>query len=457
MTQAPASQALHTLGVVECASAIAAGELSPVDLVEALLDRIAAIDGEVQAWAYVDAAGARAAAAGLAAEAKAGRLRGPLHGVPVGIKDVFDVAGMPTVSNSRTTSTAPVARDSSVARNLRAAGAIILGKTHTVEFAGMGASPPSRNPWNLAHTPGGSSSGSGAAVGARMVPAAIGTQTGGSNLRPAAYCGVSGFKGTYGRIGRYGCIPVSWSFDHPGVIARSIADCAAVFAACAGPDPADPTTLQEPAPPATPGTFPRPPRLGIVRDFFFGRAEPVMRDALEARAALLERTGAAVVEVSLPPEFWWHLGGHRLTMTPEAAVVHAKRYATRLPDLTPRQRAGIEAYSLVPATYYLQAQRVRRYLHERLQGLFADIDALIMPTAPGPAPAGLQSTGDASLLTPWTFIGYPAATVPAGLTPDGMPLGMQVVGPPSADVRVLQVAQWCEDVGGVLPPPPCYP
>jgi Asp-tRNA(Asn)/Glu-tRNA(Gln) amidotransferase A subunit family amidase len=321
----------------------------------------------------------------------------------------------------------------------------------------MGAPPPSRNPWNLAHTPGGSSSGSGAAVGARTVPAAIGTQTGGSNLRPAAYCGVSGFKGTYGRIGRMGCIPVSWSFDHPGVIARSIADCAAVFAACAGQDPADPTTLREPAPPAAPGTLPRPPRLGLVRDFFFERSQPVMRDALEARAALLERAGAAIEEVHLPPEFWWHLGGHRLTMTPEAAVVHAKRYATRLDLMTPRQRAGIEAYSLVPATYYLQAQRVRRYLHERLRALFDGFDALIMPTAPGPAPEGIQSTGDASLLTPWTFIGYPAATVPAGLTPGGLPLGMQIVGPPSEDVRVLQVAQWCEDAGGVLPPPPRFP
>jgi aspartyl-tRNA(Asn)/glutamyl-tRNA(Gln) amidotransferase subunit A len=458
MAQSPVSiKAHHTLTAAEAASRIADGSLSPVEYVRALLARIDEIDGDIKAWVCIDRDVALAEAAAMEAEAAAGNLRGPLHGIPVALKDVFDAAGMPTRGNSATTSESLVEADSSVAQKLREAGAIILGKVSTVEFAGMGEPATTRNPWNLGHTPGGSSSGSGAAVGARMVPIAIGTQTGGSNLRPAAYNGVSGFKGSYGRIARAGCVPVSYGMDHPGIIARTVEDLAIVFSAAAGPDPRDPTSLQSPPPPADlqlAGL--RPPRIGVVRDFFFERSEPAMCAAVDASAQAYVAQGAEVVEVSLPPEFSWHLGAHRIVMAAEAAVVHARRYAHELANFTPRLRNSVEAYSLVPAPYYLQAQRIRRHLRNQLQSLFAHVDVLIMPTAPGPAPSGLGSTGDASLLSPWTFIGYPAASISADMAPNGLPMGLQIVGPPLADYDTLRAAAWCESVTGVLGPPPNF-
>ncbi len=449
---------MHLLTASEAAAAIASGDLSPVDLLQSLLQRIDTIDGDIKAWVYVDRDAALAEAATMAEEAKSGKLRGPLHGVPVALKDVFHAAGMPTIANSKTTDPTLYEQDSGVAKKFRDAGAIIVGKVSTVEFAGMGDPPTTGNPWNLEHTPGGSSSGSGAAVGARTIPVAIGTQTGGSNLRPAAFCGVVGFKGTWGRISRSGIYTVSWGLDHPGVIARSVQDLALVFSCISGPEAGDPTLLPDAPPPADLALAGmKAPRIGVVRDFFFEKSDPAMCEAIEARAADYAAAGAEVVEVHLPQVFYAHAAAHRLVMTPEASVVHYGRYAHRLYDMSERQRKGIEAFSLVPATYYLHAQRIRRQLYNELQSLFANVDVLMMPTAPGPAPLGHHTTGDASLLTPWTFIGYPAATLPAGMSPNDLPMGLQLVGPPGSDYDVLRAAGWCESVSGLLPPPPLYP
>ncbi|MGD9935221.1 MAG: amidase, partial [Dehalococcoidia bacterium] len=392
----------------------------------------------------------------LEAEAASGNLRGPLHGVPVALKDVFDAEGMPTIANSRTTTAEPILRDSIVAARFWAAGAIILGKATTVEFAGMGIPPETRNPWNLAHTPGGSSSGSGAVVGARMVPAAIGTQTGGSNLRPAAYNGVCGFKGSYGRIGRTGCIAVSYSLDHPGIIARDVDDLALIFSVLAGYDPGDPATLDSPVPPAVPVALGRAPRLGIVRDFFFEKSDSEMCAAVDACANQYAAAGATIAEVKLPTFFDLHAAAHKVVMASESVIVHSRRHATKLDLMTPRHRNSFEVNSLVPATFYLQAQRIRRAMVAELAALFTGVDALIMPTAPGPAPEGLDSTGDASLLSPWSFVGFPAASIPAGLASNGLPMGLQIVGRPLGDGAVLAVAQWCQEVTGLLPAPPMF-
>ena len=228
----PSTEPLIDLGVHAAADGIRRGECSAVALVEACLARVRALDPRLQAWAHVDADGALATARERDAEARAGRLRGPLHGVPLGIKDIFDVAGMPTTAGARTFAHTRPARDSGAVARLRAAGAILLGKTHTTQFAYRDPGPTC-NPWNHAHTPGGSSSGSAAAVAARMVPATIGSQTVGSILRPAAYCGVVGLKGPHGLVPVDGAVPLAWSLDHAGPFARSVADAALVLSVMA--------------------------------------------------------------------------------------------------------------------------------------------------------------------------------------------------------------------------------
>lgn len=425
------------LSVTDIARGVAAGTLSPVDVVATMLARIDAREPTLKAWAHLDADGALVEAEILAAEAKAGRLRGPLHGVPIGIKDVFHVAGMPTLANSRTTDRQARDADSGLVAALRAAGAIILGKCATVEFAGMGIPPETRNPWNPEHTAGGSSSGSGAAVGARMVPAAIGTQTGGSNLRPAAYCGIAGFKPSYGAYSRAGLWPVSWTLDHPGLIARAAGDLALLHGVVA---------KRGTAPHVPPKTW----RIGLVRDYFLEKSDADTVAAVETAVARLAEAGASTSVVSLPALFRSYPSIHRLVMSAEMANFHAPRLAAQAEIMTPRHRHMVEAFALLPATYYMQALRARRVLRDQLATLFADVDILVMPTAPGPAPAGLASTGDASLLSPWSLVGFPAATVPCGLAGNGLPLGLQLVGAPGADETVLAAAIDAEAVLGRL-------
>lgn len=425
------------LTVCEMAAAIASTWLSPVQAVEAALARIAEREPVLQAWAHVDCDGARGTARVMEAEARAGKLRGPLHGVPVGVKDVFHVAGMPTIANSRTTD--PDARypDSPVVAALRRAGAIILGKCATVEFAGAGVVPQTRNPWNTDHTPGGSSSGSGAAVSARMVPMALGTQTGGSTLRPAAYCGVAAFKPSYGALSRQGIYPLSWSLDHPGIIARGAADLGLVYRAIAAKAPAV----------AAPG---RPWRVAVIRPFFLERSDEATATAVEKAAGLFAQAGAAICEPGLPEGFTALPAAHKLILNVESSTFHATRLAHHPGTISPKTRATIQAYSLVPALYYLQAHRIRRVLRDELVKLFETCDVLIMPTTPAPPPAGIESTGDASFLSPWSEVGFPSATIPCGVSPEALPIGLQIVGPPDGEGTVLAFAEFGERVLGRL-------
>jgi aspartyl-tRNA(Asn)/glutamyl-tRNA(Gln) amidotransferase subunit A len=425
------------LTVGELAAGIAAARIDPQDTVDAALARIARLEPAVHAWAYLDAERARATAAEMAREAQAGRLRGPLHGVPVGIKDILHAQGMPTLANSRTTDADARYPDSTVVAALRRAGAIILGKCETVEFAGAGIPPQTRNPWNTAHTAGGSSSGSGAAVGARMVPAAIGTQTGGSNLRPAAYCGIAGFKPSYGGLSRRGVLPLAWSLDHPGIIARSAADLGLIYRAIA----------RQPPPAQRPQ---RAWRFGLIRPFFLQNSDADTVAAVEGAAQRFVAAGATLSEPGLPPIFEAHRAVQRLIMSTEMATYHASRLASQRARMSEKHRLSVEAFSLVPAVYYLQALRVRRVIKEQLEALFAEADIMLVPTAPGPAPEGIEGTGDASLLSPWSLVGFPAATVPCGLASNGLPLGLQLVGPPGGDGTVLAAAEFAESLLGRL-------
>lgn len=454
-----ANTTLHELGVVDAATAIADGSLSPVDLLEHYLERIGALDGTLEAWSYLRIEEARAEAAVLAAEARAGKLRGPLHGVPVGIKEQFALAGAPTRTDWRDPNSPIATYDSAAAERFKAAGAIMLGKLYMVGPE----TPPTRNPWNLEHTPGGSSSGSGAAVGARLIPMAMSEQTGGSGIRPAAYCGVSGLKATFGRISCYGVHPLSWTHDYACIIAYSIPDVARVYSAIAGYDPRDPGSIQEP-PPSGEIDYSRPPRIGYVRNFYPDLQEPETNELLEQSADTLRRAGAVVEDALLPEDFelaW--ISALVISLGEGAAINAGKGDPTRPPPIAPNKKARKVSTKwgrmpqhlgqFVPATYYLHANRVRRHLQEELAPLFEQYDALMMATAPGGAPKGLASSGDQTLLLPWSSLGHPAASISAGLNAEGMPVGIQLVSGLRMEDRLLGAAGWSENVIGRLPVP----
>lgn len=427
---ARAGDDLARAGAGQLAAGIAAGEVSPVAIVEALVPRAAALEPRLATWVLLDAAGARQAAAEREHEARAGTIRGPLHGVPVGIKDIIDVAGLPTRANSAIRRTAPPATaDAPGVAHLRAAGAIVLGKTATTTFAYADPSA-ARNPWNPDHTPGGSSSGSAAGVAARLVPGALGTQTGGSVLRPAAFCGIVGFKPSYGRVSREGVLPLAWSLDHVGTLTRSVADAALLYAVMAGAE-------GEPA-------ESRPPRLGFAGDFHAASTDETSRAALQAAAATLADAGASVSPLDLD----W-LGepagaAHEVIMACEVSAYHLGVHADRLAELEPRLRNLTEAGALIPAQALLRAWGVRGRLRDEAAAALAPYDAVIVPAAPGAAPVGLGSTGDPALNSPWSLLGVPAIALPITVTAEGMPLAMQLVAPYGEDARLLEVAAWCE-------------
>jgi Asp-tRNA(Asn)/Glu-tRNA(Gln) amidotransferase A subunit family amidase len=451
---------LHELTVVEAARAIAQGDLSPVDYLEALLERIHGLDSKVQAWSGLDIEGARAQAKALAEEARTGRLRGPLHGVPTGVKEEFAVRGLPDRSEPNLPPGPVHEEDATAVARLRAAGAIVLGKTY---MPGRSGNPPTRNPWNLEHTAGGTSSGSGAAVGARMVPFTLGEQTYGSNLRPAAFCGVEGFKPSFGRVSRAGMWTFTYSQDHPGIIGLSVEDMALVLSAIAGPDPRDPAALDEPPPPASldPSRL-RPPRIGLVRNFFPDRTEPGMQAAVEAAASRLAAAGAKVESVHLPEEFGlvWHT--HAIVLAVEGASINARKNGEaiaageRPTSFISGTFGASRVGELIPSLYYLQAQRIRRHLRRVVGDFFRaqNLDVLLTATAPGAAPKGLATTGNPVLLAPWSHLGLPALSLQSGqLSPEGLPLGIQLAAPPLADYDLLCAGAWVESTLGRLAAP----
>jgi aspartyl-tRNA(Asn)/glutamyl-tRNA(Gln) amidotransferase subunit A len=425
---------LAEAGVVALSSAVAAERITPVEIVAALIERATRVDPRISAWALLDADRTRAAAERRTDDARSGRLRGPLHGVPLGIKDIIDVAGLPTGANSAIRAgVAPATDDAESVARLRAAGAIILGKTHTTEFA-LSDPSPARNPWNTAHTPGGSSSGSAAGVAGRLIPGALGTQTAGSVLRPAAFCGIVGFKPSSGRVSRDGVIPLAWSLDHVGTLTRSVADAAALFAVLSGAAECRPSA--------------GPPRLALAAGFLADHTDETTRQSLRSTAATLESAGARVETLDLTPLGAVAPAVQSVIMWSEVAAFHLGEHAARLHEIGPRLRATVQAGSLLPAQALLRAQGMRRLLHERWDRMLRAYDAVIVPAAAGTAPEGLDFTGDPSLNAPWTLLGVPAITIPTALAPNGLPLGMQLVAPYGEDARLLAVAHWCEQAVG---------
>lgn len=442
----------YDLTIAQIKTGIASGELSPVELVQSLLDRAGAVDSKVQAWETLDAEGALAAA--HTAEAQLRHFPGrALESVPVGIKDIFYTAGLRTAA-----SFAPFAGlipdyDAEAVARLRSAGSIILGKTVTTQFA-FSDPPKTRNPWNQDRTPGGSSSGSGAAVAARLVPAALGSQTAGSVLRPAAYCGVVGFKPTFGRISRHGVLPLSWSLDHVGIIVRTVEDAGLVYQAIAGADARDPASLRLPVSDVVAALqhLPAPPRLGLVVDFV-ERAEPEVRAHLEAVASRWERAGVEVRRVQLPFPMDTVLATHQVVMQSEAAAVHSANLAAHASDYRPLLRAYVENGHLIPAAAYVQAQRLRRRIREGVESMLDGLDAFLTPTASNVAPAP-ATTGDRSFQAVWTMLGAPAIALPSGFDSFGMPFSVQLAGRHLDEEGLLATARWCEAHLDPMPAPP---
>src|SRR5687767_12141027 len=388
------------LGVAEAARAVRDRMLASADLVEACLARIRALDGGLKAWVHVDEAGALAAARERDDDVRAGRPLGPLHGVPVGVKDIFHVAGMSTTAGARPHFHLRPKRDATAVARLRAAGAVILGKTATTEFAYRDPAP-TRNPWNPGHTPGGSSAGSAAAVAARMIPLALGSQTVGSVLRPAAYCGIVGFKPTHGLISAEDVVPLAWSLDHVGVLVRSVED-AAIAAGVLSAREVAPAPLSA-------------PRLAVSPELF-ERATGEVAGHLGDITRRLQRAGATVVEVTLPTAFAAIHDAGLTVLQAEAAAYHEPEYAGHAGELGAEIRALVAAGLKVPAMAYARAQRTRLAFRDAMHSMLTPFDALLSPTAPTPAPAGLGSTGDGSLCAPWSSAGMPAITLPTGVS-----------------------------------------
>ncbi|MCH8988425.1 MAG: amidase [Chloroflexi bacterium] len=447
----------YELTVSQAAQQIKEKTLSPVDLAQSLLDRIDATDKDLRAWVTIDREEVLTNAKEREKEAQQGKSLGLLHGVPVGLKDIFYTAGMKTAAGSKVYADFVPDYDATSVAKIKEAGGIILGKAVTTEFATSDPSP-TYNPWNFEHTPGGSSSGSSVAVATKTVGAALGSQTGGSTCRPAAYNGIVGLKATYGRISRYGVVPVSWSLDHVGILVRTVEDAALMLQVMSGEDPNDPGSASEPVPDFLQQMTEhnRPPRIGIVSQYYEEKSTQEVWAHTQDVAQRLASAGAEIIELGLPDSFKTAHSAQRIVMNVECAAFHEQFHATQAEDYGPRVRSGMEMGMLVPATKYLQAQRLRRQFRRDMVQMVQQVDAVITPTTPAPAPRDRNTTGDAAFQVPWTTSGLPTVTLPSGLSEDGMPLAVQLGGLPFEEGKLLGAAKWCESVLGVQLSPPNY-
>jgi aspartyl-tRNA(Asn)/glutamyl-tRNA(Gln) amidotransferase subunit A len=352
------------LSVSEASQRIRRQELTPLELADAVLSRIDQLDAILKAWVTIDRDAVLSTARQYSQEAAAGRLRGALHGIPVGVKDIFHTAGMTTAAGSAILAGFTPHADATAVHRLKAAGAIILGKTATTEFA-LTDPPDTRNPWNVEHTPGGSSSGSAAAVASGMCPAALGSQTAGSTLRPAAFCGIVGLKPTYGRISRRGVIPLSWSLDHVGILIRTVEDAATlldVLASRHGPSNVLDRTPRDP-------TRHRPPRIGVVEEFFAEKADAEVWANTAGTIQRLRRAGAQIETIPLPRSFQASYAAHRIIMRAETAAYHDTTFRRRSGEYRPLIRDFIASGLLVAGSTYLRAQRIRNWFRRDAEAM----------------------------------------------------------------------------------------
>jgi aspartyl-tRNA(Asn)/glutamyl-tRNA(Gln) amidotransferase subunit A len=455
----------------EAADALRARRVSAVELAAAAHARISRLNSRLNAFITVTAEQAREEARQADAELAAGRDRGPLHGIPVAVKDLFFTRGVRTTCGSKVYEDFVPAIDAAVVERLRAAGAVMFGKLnmHEMAYGVTSANPhfgPVRNPWNLDHSPGGSSGGSGAAVAAQMVYAAMGSDTGGSIRIPAAFCGTVGLKPTYGRVSRYGALPLAYSLDHMGPFARSVRDAAMVLNAIAGHDRRDPTSSRHPVVDFIPddGCSIRRLRIGFPENFYFDHLDPGVESSVRGVFARAQLLGAVVKPVRVPDVAALNAVGRVIQLAEAAAVAE--------PHLEHRGKFGSDVLSLfdqgrlVPATDYINAQRLRRKLGREFDRLWSEVDCLIAPTTPITAPR----VGDAAvrlggrdedvrlaatrLVRGINVLGLPALSIPCGLASNGLPIGIQIIGPAWEEALILRIGAALEDGGVSIPPCP---
>jgi aspartyl-tRNA(Asn)/glutamyl-tRNA(Gln) amidotransferase subunit A len=445
------------LPLTEVASAIERRELSSMEVTASVLSRIDALEPQLHAYITVLAEDALHQATEADRNIAAGRYRGPLHGIPISVKDLFWTAGI------RTTGGSPLLRnwvpqtDATVVRRLTEAGAVLVGKTNMYEFAYGSVHPdigPARNPWDLSRTTGGSSSGSAASVSAGMSYGSVGSDTGGSIRIPAAYCGIVGMKPTYGRVSRYGAIPLSWSCDHMGPMTRTVSDCATMLQTIAGHDPLDSTSIE-----FAHDNYHRSIeydvsklRIGIAESYLRENVTPAVLQHVEQAIHHFETVGASVRSIDLPPPSDV-VPLLLVIMSAEAATYHLPTLRTQPDVFSDAVRERLEVGAITPATTYIHAQRVRTQVIERMRIAMSDVDVVLMPTSPMTAPlidGDLSTSGDADpgLLAarinytgPFDLTGFPALSMPCGFAEPGLPVGMQLVAKPFEE-SVLLSAAW---------------
>ena len=428
--------------IMEALKRIRSGELTAMDLLDSCLERIRQREKTIQAWVSVNKDMAFDEARKLDQQLRQGQETKPLHGIPIGVKDIIHVKGMTTTAGCKAYSPHVSKTDAACVAQLRAAGAIIIGKTQTTAFANNDPTI-TRNPWNPEHTPGGSSSGSGAAVASRMCLAALGSQTGGSLLRPAAYNGIVGLKPTYGHISLEGVIPVSWTLDHIGPHARSVKDAALLIQIMNEPKPSPFGHIPE-------NSFKTnlriPPTLGYIHEFFEDDATQEMMFHVKEVCNRLRKAGARIIDLGFPESFTGVASAHRIIMETELAAYHRKNFKVRSRDYPPNIRTRIERGLTLLGHTYVDAIHLRRQFQLDMAEKLSHVDAALMLSAHSSAPKGLVSTGSHAPLMPWSFSGFPAIAIPSGLDANGMPMGIQLVTMPQDEDSLTAVAGWCETI-----------
>ncbi len=443
----------YDLTIAQAAADIRRGSLSPVDLMDSLLARTSALDPQLNVWVNIDEDAARQAAAQSAKQLAENGPTGPLHGIPFGVKDIYYTEGVETTACSKVYAGFVPDYDSTAVALLKQAGGIMLGKTVTTEFA-MFEPPPTRNPWNFDRTPGGSSSGSAAGTAARMFPMALGSQTAGSVLRPASYTGVVGIKPTLGLVSRYGVMPVAWSLDTMGWFTRTVEDAAIVLSVLAQHDPNDDISLNTPQTDYTAAlNAVTPPKIGYMYQYFVEEATPEVQDNVDHAVAKLIEAGASIEEVRIPIDMHAGRAAHNVVQNSEAADSHRDDFAAHADKYMPSTRGVVETGMAIPATEYIQAQALRRDLRRELSQAIEPYDAILTPSTLDPAP-DTSSTGNPACQWPWTTVGFPAISIPSGLSSDGLPLGIQLASAPLDESTLLTTAYWCEQVLDVHLTPP---
>ena len=439
----------YELTLSETAKLIHDRELSPVELMESLLARNSALNHQLNVWVTLDEqamiTSAQESAEALVTEGP----KGLLHGIPFGVKDIFYTEGVKTTACSKILADFVPDHDATAVALLKEAGGIMMGKTVTTEFA-MFDPPATKNPWNHTRTPGGSSSGSAAGTAAQMFPTALGSQTAGSVLRPASYVGVCGMKPTLGLISRYGVVPVSRSLDTMGFFTRTVEDAALVLSLLCKNDPQDEISIQS-KPIQYPEVLKAPikaPRVAVMKQYFFNESTDEIRTHTDAVITKLADAGAVVQEVNIPSDMSAVGDAHVLVQGTEASAVHQDNYKLRPDDFAPGVRGVIETGLAVSATEYVKAQELRRLFTQEITAAIKPFDVILTPSTPAPAP-DTATTGPPTCQWPWTTCGFPAITVPSGLSQDGMPLGIQLAATSLNEKKLLVVAKWCEDVLGV--------